>query len=132
MHYETLGAFGFSWQEKAAKNIGFPVTFLNASTYGGIVNTMYKIYVKNKNLDYDSLVNLISADSGQSRDIVIRFLEEMRKREATGTTVLSNAEKYSDPLKTISTYGKLLTVAAILIGGGYLLSNVRTFLPKTN
>jgi len=114
------GAFGVTWQEVVAKNIGLPVTFLNASTFGRVVDAMYtrlKVYEKMK-MPRPEYAPLIAQDTGQSETIVSRFLIEIDKKRKTGKAVIAQAEKQ----KVVTIPGALTKIAIVagLLGAGFL------------
>ena len=128
---ERLGVFGFSWQEKLAANIGYPVTFLNASNYGAIVNSMNRrlaFYNGQGIKDKSKLVSLIAADTQQSPEKVSAFIDQMALKKKTGEIVLAKPEgKPAMPL------GINLKPIMVLIGLGlaaYILAQIKPFLPK--
>lgn len=128
---ERLGVFGFSWQEKLAANIGYPVTFLNASNYGAIVNSMNKrlaFYNGQGIKDKARLVPLIAADTQQAPEKVSAFIDQMVLKKKTGEIVLAKPEgKPAMPL------GINLKPIMFLVGLGlaaYILTQIKPFLPK--
>ena len=125
---ELLGVFGFSWQEKLSTNIGFPVTFLNASYYGNIVNAMNKVYKKYKTLPDSEIVNLVSLQANQTPEIAAKFLDEIRRRE--GNPTIPYTVKGAESRKTTDIIGaltgtstsKIALILALSIGAWLLVS----------
>jgi hypothetical protein len=122
-----MGIFGYSWQEKVAANMGYPVTMLNASEYGSIVNTLFKLWTKNAKTGIDKygtemLLSLV-ADSGQPADKVRMFFAEMVKREKAGTVLSTSAPKGTTPFLQAKGMNAILAIAAVAVGA-YALSQI--------
>lgn len=122
-----LGIFGYSWQEKVAGNMGYPVSMLNASTYGAIVNTLYKLWQKNIKAGIDKygaeMLESLVADSGQPGDKIKSFFVEMAKREKTRTVLSTGASKGSLPFVQANELNTLVVIAAVAVGA-YALSQI--------
>jgi hypothetical protein len=130
-NFETLGVFGLSNYEKLAKNIGFPVTMLNGSTYGAIVKQMHDIFYQLIKKGYGRYQDTTKAElarlTNQSIDTVNKFIIQLDKLETTGQTVPANADNPANVPKT--GLDRLILVAG-LIAGALIIGQVSQYIPK--
>lgn len=73
MNTEYLGVFGFAWQEKIASLVGFPITALNASIYGGIVDKVIKLNNTGKYKTPDDIARVSNVDADKIRKILLQY-----------------------------------------------------------
>lgn len=123
-NYETLGIFGFAWQEIIAKNVGYPVTILNASTYGGIINQQYKLWHKYvPPMTTDAAIDRIAQETGQDRAITKKAVEAFFKKDSGLAVLPADARKDTvfDPIAALKSLPAILTIGVV----AYTLSQVK-------
>lgn len=73
MTYEYLGWFGLSWQERIAAIAGFPITVLNGSIYGALVNNIIKLNASGKYKNIEELATSLNTDSDKIRKVLLAY-----------------------------------------------------------
>jgi hypothetical protein len=119
------GAFGFSWKEKIAKNIGFPVSALNASYYGKIVETILKNFsaIAKTAESEAAAISETAAKLSQSEKTVSDTVNEYKKMKNIGTVLPVNP--YTDPYKGLKGSAVLIAGAAAIIGALLILRELK-------
>ena len=151
MQLEMLGDSAFDqvvtllhptdWQAIVAANIGFPITSATLVTYGNIVQAMMDAYTADMKNNTDNQVTMdeiaadIASSTGQTIDIVNKFINEVNKHNASGHWVLAagvkdpNSTSLPDPSTTLKALENMMIAAAVIVGG-YFALQVIGFIPK--
>jgi hypothetical protein len=139
---ELLGVFGWAWQEIIAKNIGMPISMLNASLYDPVINSMrraYDAYKQGGISNDETMAQMIAQDTAQPIEYARKFVPEIRRYEETGKAVSRAPTAAEAVTRSFSQdiigfdLKKALMPFVILAGIGivaYGMSQVKSFIPQ--